>query len=87
MKKQEEFAQKVFSKSENTKDLYKDKPIPSASRVDPLVDQDEVEYLKTIGNIHWFLYPYIKTFRALINCRRRPIPFREELGPDKLKED
>ena len=56
---------KVFEKSQGSKNLilkytessiYKEKPV-THQKIDPMVDQDEVEYLKTIGNLHWFLYP------------------------------
>mmetsp|Transcript_8093 Transcript_8093/g.7163 ORF Transcript_8093/g.7163 Transcript_8093/m.7163 type:complete len:149 (+) Transcript_8093:413-859(+) len=85
-KEEKNFAKKIFETTK-TSTIYKDKSVVSQNKIDPLVDQDEVEYLKTIGNLHWFLYPYIKTFKAVLNCRRKPIPFREEFAEGKEKEE
>ena len=56
--KEKEFAKNAFG---NTSSGTKAPVTPS------LVDKDEVEYLRTIGFVHWMLYPAIKALRGILN--------------------
>ena len=79
LSQEKEFAKKAFKADPNTAKASK------TAAPGSLVDQDEVEYLKTIGFMHWMVYPYIKAIRGIMNCRHKPIPFRQEF-PDYVEK-
>lgn len=76
---EKDFAQKAFQ-GNKTGQAESAPPPPSE------VDQDEVEYLRTVSFMHWMVYPYIKALRNIMNCRRKPIPFRKEFPEMFTKE-
>lgn len=49
-------------------------------KLDELARKYETEYLGTIGNIHWLLYPFLKTAKRMIEiagCKKAYDPFME----------
>lgn len=66
-KKEFEFAKNMFTKGS---EFYEDKPLPPPTPVDPNVDQEELEYLKTLNIVQWLFYPFLKA-GWMILCRRK----------------
>ena len=58
--KEKDFSKKVFSGQPH----YADKPTPEQ------LNKEENEMLATISNVHWLLYPFIKTAKALCGRKR-----------------
>ena len=52
-----------------------------SQKLDELARKKETEYLSTLGNIHWILYPFIKTLRRIaeiVCCSKNNDPFMDE---------
>lgn len=76
--KDKEFSKNIFEKG----GLYADKPdapeIPEELTEEQrlaIERQEEAEYLATLSNLHWFVYPFFKTIEVLCDkvfgCKSR----------------
>ena len=62
--KEKDFSKKVFSGSAS-QPLYQDKTTAPVIQTPEVLNKEENEMLGTISNVHWLLYPFIKTAKAL----------------------
>ena len=81
--KDSEFSKNIFeSKGEGGSGLYDDKPLKAneeqeEEEEDPeLIERkEEAEYLATLSNFHWFVYPFFKTVELccdkIFGCKSR----------------
>lgn len=90
-KKDKEIAQKMFSGP-----LYDDKPATTAVPEEPdlspeeIERQEETEYLATLSNFHWVMYPFFKTLECLCDkvfgCKKKAQQVNEEFRQHREKE-
>jgi hypothetical protein len=65
--KERNFSKNIFSNAQtNSSFLYQDKP--DYTKIEQFMNEYENQYLETISNTEWFLYPFLKTLRTL--CRK-----------------
>ena len=76
-----------------SKPLYNDKPEPQKEEtVDPILleRQEENEYLATLSNFHWFVYPFFKTAEKLCDkifgCKRQAEAINEKFRAEREQE-
>ena len=92
-----QFVKKVFKQSK--KGLYEDKP--DTKEEDENLDEsedakkareviEEAEYLATLSNFHWFIYPFFKTIEVvcdkIFGCKSKAEKFNEERRADLMKQ-
>ena len=75
--KDKEFSKNIFDKG----GLYADKPMPEPERELTEAEKfemewrNEAEYLSTLSNFHWFVYPFFKTLEVgcekVFGCKSR----------------
>ncbi len=57
----------------STRDFLLDKP--DYTKIEQVMNDYENEYLTTLSNIEWVMYPFIKTFKTVTSklrcCKRR----------------
>jgi hypothetical protein len=97
--KDSEFSKNIFSaKSDGSSGLYDDKPLKAneeeeeeEEEVDPeLIErQEEAEYLATLSNFHWFVYPFFKSVELccdkIFGCKSRAKQQNEERRAEIMK--
>ena len=76
--KDKEFSKNIFGKS----GLYEDKPDPTDEEDREETEEErierenheEAEYLATLSNFHWFVYPFFKTLEVfcdkIFGCKK-----------------
>lgn len=75
--KAKEQKEKQFAKEALSKSLYEEKtlssPVQTPVVVDPNIDQEEVEYLRSLNFFLWIIYPFVKMGTMIITCKRRKV--------------
>lgn len=81
VKKDKEMTQKMFSQP-----LYDDKPEPVKEvelTAEEIERAEETEYLGTLSNFHWVMYPFFKSVERvcdkIFGCKRKALKVNEEL--------
>lgn len=71
--------------------LYEDKEDVKPEKKEPQTEQErlqaereeEAEYLETISNFHWLVYPFFKTIETMCDkvfgCKRKALKINEEV--------
>jgi hypothetical protein len=68
-----------------SKPLYEDKPEPVKEVEKTAIElerEEETEYLATLSNFHWVVYPFFKCLEVLADkacgCKRKAVKVNEE---------
>lgn len=93
--KDKEFSKNIFEKG----GLYADKPNPEpAPEERELTDaekfelewRNEAEYLATLSNLHWFIYPFFKTLEVgcekVFGCKSRARKENERMWAERERK-
>ena len=76
-----------------SKPLYTDKPEPVKEperSSEEIEREEENEYLETLGNFHWVMYPFFKTLECvcdkIFGCKRKATKLNEEFRKQREAE-